>query len=409
MLFALSVLAGVHPALAVKRIAFATSASGTGNLHSWPEADGAFGLEAGDAICRFLAGEAGLDNAGSFRVWLSTASTDAYCHVQGLTGEKAAGCSGPAAPAGPWFLQTQGSNFTPALAQLTGNGAVIFRGVLQDENGTFLDPPTASTYWTGTTATGEASDATCSSWVVAASDVDGTIGDARASAVKWTDWIDTGCDSERRLLCLEPGASDPTTKTVWTPSALAFVTSAWGSGKLSTWEAAGGESGMAAGDAICRNLATAAHLPAPDSFLAFLSDSGVDAIDRLTLTNVRYRRVDHYQIADNRGDLLDGTNDNSLHVDEWGRYVTNGLTAFTGTETDGTYAGTSCLEWDSTSQPGNVTAGGVSNMRSGVWTAGIGTSCSISNRLYCLSNTVTIFWDGFDLTAGTGRWSAASP
>ena len=409
MLVVWLVVAGAHPALGVKRLAFATSATGTGNLHAWPEADGGFGLDAGDEICRTLAADAGLANAATYRAWLSTASTDAYCHVQGLAGEKATGCGGASSPAGPWFLITQNSNFAPALAELTGTGAVIFRGVLQDENATFLDLPLESTLWTGTSATGVDTTANCSSWVSPASDVQGTIGDARASARQWTQWLAVACDSERRLLCLEPGASDPPTKTEWTPAALAFVTSAQGNGKLSTWESAAGSVGLAAGDAICRNLATSAHLPDPDSFVAWLSDSNVDARDRLTLTNVKYRRVDHYQIADNKADLLDGTNDNSLHVDERGRYLGSGLTVFTGTLSDGTYEGASCFDWDSTSQPGNVRAGGASNMRTGVWTAGIGTACVTSSRLYCLSNTVTIFWDGFDLTHDTARWSTAIP
>jgi len=53
----------VAPAVAVKRRAFVTSASGTGNLNSWPDAGGLFGLAAGDAICRAQATAAGLPNA----------------------------------------------------------------------------------------------------------------------------------------------------------------------------------------------------------------------------------------------------------------------------------------------------------------------------------------------------------
>ena len=38
---------------------------------SWPEVERAFGLEAFDTIRRTLDGDAGLDNAGSFRAWHS--------------------------------------------------------------------------------------------------------------------------------------------------------------------------------------------------------------------------------------------------------------------------------------------------------------------------------------------------
>src|SRR5688572_20449691 len=78
--FALLLL-GAPPAQAVKRRAFVTSVSGTGDLGSWPEAGSATGLAAGNAICRARATAAGLPNANTYRAWLSTASTDAYCHL----------------------------------------------------------------------------------------------------------------------------------------------------------------------------------------------------------------------------------------------------------------------------------------------------------------------------------------
>jgi hypothetical protein len=406
---ALVALGTASPAQAVKRLAFATSATGTGLLSSWPEADGMQGLQAGDAICVDLAAHADLPNASGFRAWLSNASTDAFCHVQGLSGKKLDGCSGPAQPAGPWFLVGQGSNFTGSLAELAGPEAVLFRGVILDENGTALDSPLSSLYWTGTSVSGRASAATCSNWGSASSGGNGSIGDARATAQRWTQFVDSSCDIERRLLCLEGGASEPPATNPWTPSALVFATSTLGNANLSTWLEAGGETGIAGGDAICQTLATAAHLPAPESFVAWLSDSGEDARDRITQENVRFRRVDHYQIADSKADLLDGTNDNSLHVDEWGRYLSSQITVLTGTTSDGTADGFTCDDWTAAPPAGNVTAGSAANLRSGVWTAGIGAACPNPFHLYCFSNAVTIFWDGFDLTGDAGRWSLVAP
>ena len=51
-LAAATALLSATPADAVKRRAFATSVTGTGNLNTWPDADGAFALAAGDNICR---------------------------------------------------------------------------------------------------------------------------------------------------------------------------------------------------------------------------------------------------------------------------------------------------------------------------------------------------------------------
>lgn len=110
------------PVAALQRRAFVTSVSGAGNLNTWPDSGGLFALAAGDAICRARATAAGLH---TYRAWLSTASTDAYCHVQGRTGKKAKGCSGAPLPSGPWY-RVDGTPYTANLGGLTGPDRVIF-------------------------------------------------------------------------------------------------------------------------------------------------------------------------------------------------------------------------------------------------------------------------------------------
>ena len=265
-------LLSATPADAVKRRAFATSVTGTGNLNTWPDADGALALAAGDNICRARAAAALLPNASTYRAWLSTASTDAYCHVQGLTGEKAGGCDGSPQPAGPWYRVNGTSAFTGTLDELTGPERVIYQSVR------FNEPA--------------------------------------------------------RLLCFEPGASE-VTPISWNPAALAFVTSPYGNGNLSSWPSAGGASGIEAGDEICRNLAEAAHLPAPESFVAWLSTTTIDAADRLTLAGVAYRRVDGFRIAASKAALLANGPALSLHVDETGSYIAAIPSTLTGTDETG--------------------------------------------------------------------------
>jgi len=67
------------------RTVFIASTAGTGDLASREETQGMglSGLEAGDEICQVRAEAAGLASDGSpvFHGWLSTSSTDAYCHV----------------------------------------------------------------------------------------------------------------------------------------------------------------------------------------------------------------------------------------------------------------------------------------------------------------------------------------
>ena len=289
-------VAGAAPGAAVARRAFVTSVSGTGNIASWAGATGVTVLDKGDSICRARATAAGLPNPTTYRVWMSTSATDAYCHVQGLTGQKATGCGGGAQPgAGPWYLQNGVTPFSPALAELTGPGKVIYRPVLLEETG--FEPDYANGgYWTGTTADGVLdASRSCLDWTSASVGEFGGQGHSVASAYSWTAGILYSCDVPGHLLCFEPGASQPF-NLGWSPSAIAFVSSQSGPGELAAWPQAGGATGLAAGDAICRNLAAAAHLPAPESFVAWLSDATQDARDRVTI-DANFRRVDNYPIA----------------------------------------------------------------------------------------------------------------
>ncbi len=123
------------PALAVKRRAFVTSIAGTGNLGLWPGAAGATALDKADAICRARAAAGGLPNAATYRAWLSTSTTDAYCHVQGVSGKKADACGGAALPGGgPWYLANGITNFSGTLDELTGPERILYRPVMLDEN-----------------------------------------------------------------------------------------------------------------------------------------------------------------------------------------------------------------------------------------------------------------------------------
>ena len=87
---------------------FVTSTTGNGNLSTWAETSGSLvglsGLEGGDIICQTRAEAEGLATKGVpvFRAWLSTNTTDAWCHIQGLTGKRFTGspCDGAGTAAG---------------------------------------------------------------------------------------------------------------------------------------------------------------------------------------------------------------------------------------------------------------------------------------------------------------------
>jgi hypothetical protein len=396
-----------EPVEAVKRRAFVTSETGNGNLNSWPEAGGLFGLDAGDQICQELADNAGLPNASSYRAWLSTATTDAYCHIQGQTGKKGS-CVGTAVPAGPWYRYDGVGRFTGTLDELTGGEQRIYQPIRYDENGGDLSENVLG-YWTGTDSAGEVYVDNCGSWVVGTAGLQGITGSQTRTTGDWTTLYTDSCDDSRRLLCLETGASE-VTPVPWVPAALAFVTSAVGAGDLGDWPEAGNAVGLGAGDAICRNLAAAAHLPSPSSFFAWISGTTVDARDRMTLAGVPIRRVDGFRIADSKADLLANDNDNTLHVDEWGRYLTEKLSYRTSTYSNGTRRDdTTCLDWTSGSSAEAAMYGTSNVAYDELWTYDFYANCGPDARLLCFSNREVLFWDGFDLSGNTERWSSVTP
>jgi hypothetical protein len=82
--------------------------------------------------------------------------------------------------------------------------------------------------------------------------------------------------------------------------------------------------------------------------------------------------------------------------------------AWTGTDANGTAAGSNCANWTDDSGASGVKGSVASGPLSAAWTQFGTTSCNVTYRLYCFSTVVTIFWDGFE-TGGTSRWSTALP
>ncbi|MGE0639967.1 MAG: hypothetical protein AB7G12_14890 [Thermoanaerobaculia bacterium] len=403
----LSALALASPPLgAVQRRAFATSVQGTAKLSTWPGAGGATGVAAGDNICRARALAAGLPNSSTYHAWLSNAATDAYCHVQGLTGKKSTGCGGAPQPgAGPWFQSNGLTAFVSDVAALTDYYPAIYRNLIWDENFSVL--PVGAIVWTGTFDTGQdVPGIDCSGWTSeSGSPATGAFGYTSDTVTDWTSAGAVPCNaSYGRLLCLEGGTGDDFTP-FWAPASLVFVTSMRGSGDLSSWPQAGGASGIAAGDNICRNLAAAAHLPVPDSFVAWLSDGAVDAISRIQ-SNGPFKRLDGLTLANGKLDLTDGTLRVSFHQDENGRYEGAYPDAYTGTLADGTASGFDCSDWDS--EAGfHGTAGGLSYADED-WTAQSERLCSDHHHLYCFSNALTLKWDSFE-SGDFSRWNSHTP
>ena len=214
--------------------------------------------------------------------------------------------------------------------------------------------------------------------------------------------------ADRRLLCLETGAGEPLPDfPTW--SRLAFLTSDSGNGDLSSWPQAGGATGLEAGDAICRNLAAAAGIRQPESFKAWLSGAGVNAIDRFEHDGP-WMRLDGILIASSKADLTDGALASSIHLTETGEYRTS--SAWTGTLANGLAAPTHCASWTSASASDTGEDGNAYYVNF-EWTQvrnppQLPMPCNVSVPFYCLQDLPLVFLDGFD-TGGTSAWSAVVP
>ncbi|MEM6929991.1 MAG: hypothetical protein AAF602_23840, partial [Myxococcota bacterium] len=171
---------------------FVSSAAGPGDLGSWPEADGATGLDAGDAICQKLADSAGLEHPFRFRALLSDPTTDAVDRFPEL---------------GPWVRgdgALLGSTFMELLQPVTSRPF--------DETGDIIETDAREWFhqvWTGTdNSDGRANgNDQCEAWTNGTADVFTAFGNferAGGASTSWPGYF--ACSNQGRLYCVETPA-----------------------------------------------------------------------------------------------------------------------------------------------------------------------------------------------------------
>ena len=379
------------------RVAFATSASGTGDLSSWAEAGGASGVAAGDAVCQARATAAGLLNPQNFVAWLSDDISDAWCRIHGLTGKRGSNCGQSALPqaAGPW-VRTDGQPFAEAIERIVPPFNQVLLPLRFDEFGNALG--TDLGMWTGTTDQGAMDASTCSNWTIGSfgTGFSGRQGSTGQTTFSWTAGRSQNCGaSTERLLCLErePGPALPERSV---DGLIVFLSASSGTGDLSSWSLAGGETGLAAADAVCRAEAVQAGLPEPDSFKAWLSTDETNAIDRLEGRGP-WVRLDGIPVAANNAELVSGEVFGPITLQANGDHTFRAT--WTGTNISGLSAPSNCDGWTSASDE-KESAVGSSNSIDHWWTdRPFIRACNGLNRLYCLQDLfiTEIFADRFDL------------
>jgi hypothetical protein len=358
------------------RLAFVTSTSGTGDLSSWADAGGEEGLAAADTVCQARAAAGSLP--GTFVAFISDSSDDAYCRAHGLSGKKADNCGQAELPAtaGPW-VKVDGTPFAAQLDVALDDG-VIYTPANVDELGSSVAYP--ERYFTGSTDGGIASANVCADSSTAGALSIG-IGITDGTTYRWYSGAGVNCSHPSRLLCLETGDNN-TMPAFGDTGKVVFLSSASGNGRLGSWAQAGGQTGIAAGDAICQSLASDAGLARASSFKAWLSDSETNAGERFG--DGPWVRLDGIKVAESMSAFTNTGPLTALGVTEKGDYLS--VEVFTGTHTDGTHTtDESCLNWtDGTS--GLDGGMGLSSFVSARWTYWRDTSCDEVKSIYCFED-----------------------
>lgn len=403
---------------AAARRVFLTSATGNADFDTWPQASaGLHGLAAADSICQNLAAAAGLPNASGYVAWLSDSLDDAWCRVQGLTGKRASNCGVPTPPgAGPWARVGESFAWSENLAFLASSSGGPLLPLTVDENGNPVTTVLATFTGTSRTGTGQpgAGQGYCGDWNTPGGSDSAFTGVPSRTFTSWTASVALGTGNcttvNLRLYCLEKGAGDPLPLMPHAPAGIAFLTDSQGTGDLSTWTHAGGETGVAAGDRVCQTEAANRFLPFPETFLAWLSSPSTgNAANRLP-ADIAWRRIDNYLLAHNRADLTDGSLATSLNLSASGVYHPASIPlprAWTGTTPAGGIDGSNhCSGWTTTGASGRV---GAPVGTSGPWTQDSLPSCTATDpRLYCFSTRELLFWENFE-RGHTRRWSSQVP
>ena len=144
--------------------------------------------------------------------------------------------------------------------------------------------------------------------------------------------------------------------------------------------------GLDGADGSCQTLAEAANLSG--TYKAWLSSSTVSAKSRLAHHPWPYVRTDGAQIAASWDDLIDGTLEVPINVNENGTTITQDFRVFTNTKADGTIKSLvqHCCEW-TCADSGKIGQAGEADATDSTWSGGVGGSgCSapFAVRLYCI-------------------------
>ena len=147
--------------------------------------------------------------------------------------------------------------------------------------------------------------------------------------------------------------------------------------------------GVIGADAACTTAGGSIPGYAGRKFVAWLSNLAKDADQRVVHGSLPYRRVDRSIFANSYADMIDGTVNLPLFLDETGAALTGTAlerSVWSGTGTNGVWNGNTCNDWGSnlSTDTGNY---GDSQMADQNWTQVPGpasSTCDLKKHVYCI-------------------------
>jgi hypothetical protein len=137
--------------------------------------------------------------------------------------------------------------------------------------------------------------------------------------------------------------------------------------------------GLSGADDVCGDLASSAGLDG--SFKAWLSSIAEPAADRLTHSDLPYALTDGTKLADDWDDLIDGSLNAPINLDENARLLSGDV--WTGTLADGSpWLPDDCAGFSVGDSSQNAACGSATAQNS-AWTDSQRPPCSAQLRLYC--------------------------
>lgn len=359
-------------------VAFVTQGSGSGNLALWADAKDASGyplsgIQGADQVCKAEADRAGL--AGTFKAFVSTSFINAR--------DRLPPASGPYFTTHDDFLvESFGDFVNPA------KGSRVPLVYDAEENSCQAFGCYAAT---GSDITGAKTGDNCNDFQDAAETNSMSFGFAQASGgMAISSYSPMGCNDGFRLYCFQEG-EESEAPDLRATGKIVFLSSAKGTGDLSSWKdeegnsLTDGKTKIEAADRVCRNLARNAGFSNPDRFVALISDSTTDGRSRLSPSPGPWVLPNGVKVAEDFADLIDGALLTSIYLDEkGGRDPTVAVTTpqvWTG-GAEGLQTNVYCGDWTDGST-GTGTVGSPWFSARGWWLETWNLNCNWEQRLYC--------------------------